>query len=75
MKWTTVVGVTIWSILIILYEWPKMKQNQKKEKVAILILTAIGWLTTILFLFFPDIPGPTQAISNIFKPLSKVFEK
>ncbi|WP_324656848.1 hypothetical protein [Bacillus cereus] len=75
MKWITLIGVTIWLILIILYEWPKMNEKQKKERVAILILTVMGWLTTILLLFFPDIPGPTQIISKIFKPLSKVFEK
>ncbi|MDM5188214.1 hypothetical protein QUF99_13075 [Bacillus sp. DX4.1] len=75
MKWITVAGITICVILITLYEWPKMDRNQKREKVAFVTLTAMGWLLAILLLFFPDMPGPTQMISYIFKPLSKILEK
>ncbi|MDM5154508.1 hypothetical protein QUF88_11880 [Bacillus sp. DX1.1] len=75
MKWITIAGITACVVLITLYEWPKMDRNQKREKAVFVILTAMGWLLAILLLFFPDMPGPTQMISNIFKPLSKMLEK
>lgn len=62
-------------VLIFLYEWPKMDRNQKKEKAAFVILTTMGWLLAILLLFFPDMPGPTQMIDMLFKPLGKMLEK
>lgn len=74
MKWVTILGVTVCIFLFTLYEWPKMEKNQKKEKVTFGILTILGWLLAILLLFFPDIPGPTQMINSLFKPLSHLLE-
>ncbi|MFC4770293.1 hypothetical protein [Effusibacillus consociatus] len=75
MKWGFVFGVTVVAGLMALYEWPKMNQNQKKEKAAFVTLTAIGWLLAVLLLFFPDMPGPTQLIDTIYKPLGKLLEE
>ncbi|MGP0690230.1 hypothetical protein ACW5UC_27180 [Priestia aryabhattai] len=75
MKWITVLGITICVVLIVWYEWPKINRNQKKEKVVFVALTAMGWLLAILLLFFPDMPGPTQMIEMLFKPLGKMLEK
>ncbi|CUB08490.1 hypothetical protein BN2127_JRS1_00272 [Bacillus cereus] len=75
MKWLTMAGITVSLFLIILYEWPKMTQNQKKEKATFVILTMMGWLLAILLLFFPDVPGPTQIIEKLFKPLGTILEE
>ncbi|MED1472732.1 hypothetical protein [Bacillus salipaludis] len=75
MKWLEVIGITVCVVLIILFEWPKMEQNQKKEKTAFVTITAVGWILGILLLFFPDMPGPTQMIEILFKPLGKMLEK
>jgi len=75
MKWITVLGITICVVLIVWYEWPKINRNQKEEKVVFVALTAMGWLLAILLLFFPDMPGPTQMIEMLFKPLGKMLEK
>jgi multisubunit Na+/H+ antiporter MnhB subunit len=75
MKGAAVVGITILVVLIFLYEWPKMKRNQKKEKAAFVALTAMGWVLAVLLVFFPDMPGPTQVISKLFKPLGQMLEK
>jgi hypothetical protein len=75
MKWITVIGITVCVVHIFLYVWPKMDRNQKKEKAAFVILTTMGWLLAILLLFFPDMPGPTQMIDMLFKPLGKMLEK
>lgn len=75
MNYASVIGITTAVILITLYEWPKMKINQKKEKWAFISLTMIGWILAILLVFFPDMPGPTDLIDIIFKPMGKLLEK
>lgn len=74
MKWGTVLGVTLVVILMALYEWPRLNKNQKKEKIAFVTLTAMGWLLAVLLAFFPDMPGPTQMVDTIFKPFGKILE-
>lgn len=74
MEWVTIVGITLGVVLITLYEWPKMDQNQGKEKAAFVTLTMMGWLLAILLLFFPETLGPTQLIDTLFKPLGKILE-
>ena len=75
MKYGSVIGITVIVILITLFEWPKMKKEQKKEKWAFVSLTMAGWILAILLVFFPDMPGPTQLVETIFKPFSKLLEK
>lgn len=75
MKWVTILGITVCAALIVVYEWPKLNQNQKKEKTAVVTFTAMGWLLAILLLFFPEMPGPTQIIEKIYEPLSKLLKK
>jgi hypothetical protein len=57
-----------------LYELPKMGQTQKKVKAAFFTLVGIGSILAILLIFFPEMPGPTQMIDSIFKPLGKILE-
>jgi hypothetical protein len=75
MNFAAVFGITACVILITLFEWPKIKKDQKKEKWAFLSITMIGWLLSVLLVFFPDMPGPTQLIDSIFKPMGKLLEK
>jgi hypothetical protein len=71
----SVLAITVGVVLITLYEWPKINQNQKKEKATFVSITVMGWLLAILLLFFPDMPGPTQMVEKVFKPLGKLLEK
>ncbi|WP_371261597.1 hypothetical protein [Bacillus sp. MUM 116] len=57
MKWVSIVGITVCVAIMALFEWPKMKKNQKKEKAAFVTLTAAGWLLATILLFFPDMPA------------------
>ena len=74
MKWGPLLGCTTLIILIILFQWPKLNQDQKKEKAALIILSALGWIMANLLLFFPDIPGPTELVDWIYRPLGKLIE-
>lgn len=75
MKWGTILGATFIVALMVLYEWPKMNPQQKKEKAAFIALAAMGWLLAILLAYFPDMPSPTKLVDTIYKPLGKVLEK
>lgn len=75
MKWAAIIGISFIVLLIALYEWPKMNKNQKREKTAFFILSVLGWLVAVLLVFNPEMPGPTQMIEAIYKPLGKLLEK
>lgn len=75
MRWTTILGITVIVALMAMYEWPKMKQHLKREKAAFAAILIIGWLLAILLVFYPDMPGPTQMVDAIYKPLGKLLEK
>jgi multisubunit Na+/H+ antiporter MnhB subunit len=55
------------------YEWPKI--NNKKEKAAFAVLTAIGCLLAVLFIMYPNLPNPDQFVETIYRPLGKLLEK
>jgi multisubunit Na+/H+ antiporter MnhB subunit len=75
MKWAVILGVTAILVCMTLYEWPKMKVQMKREKIAFAALTVLGWVLAFLLVFFPDMPGPTQWIEAIYKPLGKFLKK
>jgi multisubunit Na+/H+ antiporter MnhB subunit len=75
MKWGAVLGITFILALMVMYEWPKMNQKQKKERAAFVTLLTMGWFLAFILVFFPDIPGPTELIDAIYKPLGRMLEK
>ncbi|UQZ86498.1 hypothetical protein SK3146_05791 [Paenibacillus konkukensis] len=74
MSWGTLLSITVLVILMIAYEWPKMKQYSTREKGAFIVLTLFGYVLGVLLIFFPEMPGPTQLVDAVFKPLGKMLE-
>jgi hypothetical protein len=74
MKWGPLFGSLFIVLCMTLFQWTKINHNQKKEKAAFITLTILGWLLINLLFTFPDIPGPTQMIDSIYKPLGKLLE-
>ncbi|MCM3167813.1 hypothetical protein [Peribacillus frigoritolerans] len=64
---------TVIVTLIILFEWPKMKQNPKKDKMAFLTLLLTGLVLSMFNL--PQMSGPTQWIEALFRPFGEFMEK
>jgi uncharacterized membrane protein len=75
MKWGALLGISFFAVCIVLFQWPKIKPRQKKEKAALISLTLLGWLLSCLLVWFPEMPGPGQWIDTIYKPLGKLLEK
>jgi multisubunit Na+/H+ antiporter MnhB subunit len=67
-----VFGILLLVVLMIKFEWPKI--NQKKEKAAFAVLTAIGCLLAVLLILYPNLPTPTQFVDSIYRPLGKLLE-
>ncbi|MCQ6278421.1 hypothetical protein JN080_04055 [Bacillus sp. EB600] len=59
--------------VIILFQWPKMKQHPKKDKWAFFMLLLIGWMLSMFDL--PNMPGPLTWIEELFKPVGQFMEK
>ncbi|WHY87740.1 hypothetical protein QNH39_07880 [Neobacillus novalis] len=74
MKWGGILGITALLMLIILYEWPKLKKNIRKMQVVFFTVITIGWVLAILLILFPNMPGPSQLIDFIFKPIGRYWE-
>ena len=68
-------GIAAVLVLIALYKWPKMKSQKKREKTAFAALTLLGGILAVLLVFVPDMPGPTQFMDALYKPLVNMLEK
>lgn len=75
MRWGTILVATVFVVLIVLYEWPKMKQHTKKEKTVFIVITAMGWILAVLLVIFPNMKGPTQWVDALYKPLGALLEQ
>jgi hypothetical protein len=75
VKWGAFIGITFLASLLVLYEWLRIKPGQKKEKAVLIGLTLIGWSLAVTHLFLPNLPGPTQWVDALFRPLGQIFPK
>jgi CDP-diglyceride synthetase len=73
VNWSLFIVILLVVVLIIKYEWSKI--NQKKDKAAFVVLTAIGCLLAVLLVLFPNLPTPTQFVDTLYRPLGKLLEK
>ncbi|MGV3487096.1 MAG: hypothetical protein ACO1OC_00725 [Tuberibacillus sp.] len=74
MKWAMVIGISFIVMLLELFSWTRSTADQKKEKIASAMILAIGWIIAVLLVFFPDMPGPTQLIAALYRPLMWFME-
>ncbi|WP_143415230.1 hypothetical protein [Geobacillus sp. E263] len=75
MKIGLILGTLVLVALIFLYEWPRINRTQKKEKAVFVVLLSLGTILAIVLIWNPDLPGPTQMIDYIYKPLGRMMEK
>lgn len=72
MKWGVILSMTALAVLLILFEWPRMKKVPKKDKVVFFVLIFLAWILSLQDL--PNLPGPATALNALFKPLGSVLE-
>ena len=74
MDGAAVLGIAAVLALMALYEWPRLEPQQKNEKIAFASLTAAGGVLAVLLLYIPELPGPTELVDTLFKPLAAAIE-
>ncbi|MDF2658892.1 MAG: hypothetical protein K0Q94_1683 [Paenibacillus sp.] len=74
MKAGTIIGITLMAMAIFLWDWPKLSRQPLGLRTAFIAITMLGWVLAVLLVFFPELPGPTQLVDTIFKPLGKTLE-
>jgi hypothetical protein len=73
VRWGAFFGTTIIIAVIFLFQWPKMKQHPKKDKMVFFILLMISWGLSMFDL--PHMTGPVTWLEALFKPAGKFMEK
>lgn len=73
MRWGAIFAVVTVSIVILLFQWPKMKQAPKKDKWAFGVLLVIGWVLSMFDL--PHISGPITWKEVIFRPFGQLMQQ
>jgi hypothetical protein len=66
-------AVTVVGLLIVGFELPKINRKYKKERAALLVFTAFGWVLWLLIIYFPDLPGPTHFMQDLLRPLGRML--
>lgn len=59
--------VIVGIVLILLYEWPKLKKSDKKLKRLFVAILAVGFCLSTVMIFFPDLTGPTELLLKFFR--------
>lgn len=74
MRIGAILFITLLAGLIIWFEWSQLKANGKKEKIVVFVITGMAYTVALLKMYFPHLPGPTELLEVIYKPLSKLLE-
>jgi len=75
MKVWLTIGTLIMVGLIWWYEWSRLGREQRKERAAVAILLSLAAILAVLLIINPELPGPTQLVNALFRPLGKMMEK
>ncbi|MBX4149105.1 hypothetical protein [Paenibacillus lautus] len=73
MKGVYIVSITVVAILMFIYQWPKIKSTEVKEKAAFATITVIGWGAAIIYIIFPNMGSPAKIIDFIIVQLFGPF--
>ncbi|MFC5647875.1 hypothetical protein ACFPYJ_01840 [Paenibacillus solisilvae] len=62
-------------LILSIVHWVKVRNAPKNEIVASLTILAVGWVIAVLLFIVPSLPGPTQLVDFIFRPLGKFLDR
>jgi multisubunit Na+/H+ antiporter MnhB subunit len=75
MEWKASLAVTVILLLIAWYELPKLPADQKIDKYAFFFVSGMAWILAVLLVFYPNVPGPTEWVQEVYKPLDNVLDQ
>jgi len=68
-----IIGVTLLVAAVFLYDYPRLRSGSRKEKAVFVIMAMTGWGLALLIMLFPELPGPTEMINYVTKPIWSIF--
>lgn len=74
MKGGAIAGISLIAVLMTWYEWSALRRSPWKTKLAYAVLLLASWLIALLLVHNPNLPGPTQALMKIYKPLAGLLK-
>ncbi len=69
MKWGTALVITAILLLIVLSQRASLRKSVKRIRFAYVFLMALAWMLSMLLVYNPNLPGPSQMIDALFSPL------
>ncbi|MGZ7442945.1 hypothetical protein [Paenibacillus sp. TH7-28] len=73
MIWLKIAGISLIAALIVRFEWLRLNEGSTRERAALVAVMAIGWVSALLIILFPKIPGPLMLIDWLYRPLSSLI--
>lgn len=74
MRWGAIAGISLVAFLMTGYEWQMLRASHWKTRAAYAAILFASWFIAILLVHNPAMPGTTQVLLKIFKPLSSLLK-
>jgi cell division protein FtsW (lipid II flippase) len=69
-------GLLLICLLITGFQWFLIrKKTPLKERLTYLSILCLCWILALILVFNPGLPGPTNWLDSIFRPLGKLIDK
>ncbi|UKS27410.1 hypothetical protein LOZ80_00195 [Paenibacillus sp. HWE-109] len=62
-------------LVITLYQWFRLKGTPRNEKITYIAILALCWILAISLVVNPTLPGPSQMVDSLFRPIGKLIDK
>lgn len=61
-------------VAMVLYEWPKINSQHKKERRVFILISGLAFSLAVLLVVYPELPGPTQFADWLYRPLTRLLK-
>lgn len=75
MKILIILGLSLVVLFIFLYDYSMFKKSKKKEKVFYIIILSVVWTLAALLILNPNMTGPSDWVTILFKPFSVILNQ
>lgn len=73
VKWGAILSLSLVVVLMILYDWARLKASTRRMRMTFYVLTFSGWGSAILLIHFPSMPGPSELWLFLYQPLTDLL--
>ncbi|GIO34387.1 hypothetical protein J2TS6_55280 [Paenibacillus albilobatus] len=70
MIWLKVAGISLVVALIVSFEWARLDKSSVRERGTLVAIAVFSWISALLVVLFPEMPGPIRLIEWLYRPFS-----